>query len=71
MGMGMGMGMGMEPKAEAEAEAEGEAESEPMGMKKRSANYDENVAKLVQDIILTYKLLSPTIGCYSTNLTTG
>ena len=60
----MGMGMGMEPKAEAEAEAEaeGEAESEPMVVKERSENYDENVAKLVQDIILTYKLLSPTIG---------
>ena len=33
-----------------------------MGMsRRRSANYDENVVKLVRDIIVTYKLLSPTV----------
>ena len=48
-------------EAEAEGEAEGEAESEGMQMNKRSADYDENVGKLVLDIIETYKLISPTI----------
>ena len=32
-----------------------------MGMSRRSAKYDENVVKLVRDIIVTYKLLSPTV----------